>query len=1039
MSGKGIPKDVADRIKDRAKLEDIVPGLKRSGKDLITKCPFCGRDGKEGGLTVSPSKQIWKCFSSSCDKSGQGAVSYVMEVENLKYPDALRWLADHYHMIIDEPNLDQIIPKDSIVGGTGTRKSAKKQKSKSFCDLQLESSGLTVEDVIVSVKRDDKTTLEVPSFRTGTRSQYGDITPGDGDDMLIYYYDLEGRPVMYKRNEDTKVQHQLIRVRWQNPLQHIDKSGDPIKYQSPRGSGSHIYIPERIRKLYHNSRKIETLYIQEGEKKAEKCCKHGILSIGIMGINNLGHQSRFPVELQLIIQRCEVDQVVFMLDADWCDLSGGLKPGDRVDSRPKSFFSAVRNYKEYMLILKPLGLSLEIFFGHVRSNEKGEKGIDDLMAGTLKGNEKAMVKDIEKAIFDKEGDGQYVKIYKITQKDDKDIADLWLLNDRTKFAKRHIKALQDIGEFVFQKMKWRFDDKGAVELAQPLRPEEQYWQEEKMETRSGAFKKVLHFDYANCFTFLQNRGYWRIMMKSGEFRFVKIDGPVVEIVDNYHIKDFVTEFTRALDGARDVLNMIYRGGPQYLGFEKLSNLQYIYPAFERAERTSQCLFFQQKIWEISDEGVKELRYNEMKNKVWKDKIIDFDAEVTEELIYVTRITEENKHEYPGYHPGDFHIGLTETGSKCDFLKFLLYTSDFFWKKRKKGEVFTTENEILTTRHLLNKLTALGYLLHDYKNDSELKAVIAMDGMQSEVGASEGRSGKSLMGVAIEYVIPQAYIAAKSRKLTEDNFLFGEVNEKTKNVFLDDVRANIDFEFFFSLITGKLKVNPKGGQPFTLGKEDTPKLLISTNHAINGDGSSFTDRQAYMAFSDYYNDTHKPVHDFQHNFFTEWGKEQWNLFYNLMASCLMLYFRSLKEGWVGQGRGIIDPPMGSLDKRRLRQQMGEDFLAWAEDYFSGEVNDDDLGLQRRMNRQLVRKEIYDDMGEKNPLVRKWITPSSFSKRLKAFCKFMGYHYNPSRPNREGIEFADWLRENKRGSFIGEPDKTSGTEFITVADQDYLGML
>ncbi|MFH0757361.1 MAG: CHC2 zinc finger domain-containing protein [Bacteroidota bacterium] len=1018
MSNRGIPKETAERIKERSKLEDIVTGLKKSGKDLVGPCPFCK---SEKGLTVSPAKQIWKCFQ--CDKGGQGAVSYVMETENMKYPEALRYLADHYHMIIDEPIQ---APR---------KQSDKKPRAKSFCDLQLESSGLTREDVMVTVKQDDKTTIDSPAFKRGTRTQYGDIIEGDGDDMLIYYYDLDGRPVMFKRDENSKIKHKLIRVRWQNPLQHQDRNGDTIKYQSPTGSGSHIYIPEKIRKLYHNTRKVKTLYIQEGEKKAEKCCKHGIPSVGVMGINNLGHQSKFPVELQLIIQRCEVEHVVFMLDSDWSDLSEKLKPGDRVDTRPKSFFAAVRNFKEYMLTLKHLGISLEIYFGYLHKSEKQEKGIDDLMAGTLKGNEETMAADLEKAIYDKEGEGKYVKVHKITQKDDKDIADLWLINDRDKFAERHGDILKELGEFTFRKMKWRFNDEGKVEMAQPLRPEEQYWKEEKRPTKSGYDRLELSFDYANCFTFLQNRGYWRIQMKSGEFRFVKIDGPVVEIVDNYHIKDFVTEFTRELDKKKDVLNMIYRGGPQYLGFEKLSNLQYVYPRFERAERTSQCLFFKEKIWEITHDGIKELLYAEMKNKVWRDKIIDFSAEVTDELLKVTRITEDNKAEYEGYKPGDFHITYSENGKKSDFLQFLINVSNFHWKKTENGEDLTPQEQANVNRHLLNKLTAIGFLLHDYKNDSELKAVIAMDGSLSEVGASEGRTGKSLIGMAIEFVIPLVYIAAKSKKLTEDNFLFGEVNEKTKIIFLDDVRANMDFEFFFPLITGKLKVNPKGGKPFTLGKEDTPKLFISTNHAINGDGSSFSDRQAFMAFSDFYNDNHKPVHDFHHNFFTEWDKELWNLFYNLMATCLMLYFRSLKEGWVGRGLGILDPPMENIRMRRLRQLIGEDFLTWADEYFDTEEQVDDLGILRRINRQIARKDAYDDLLEKNPNLRRWVTPTAFGKRIRAYCRFRGYHFNPTKPNKLGVEFPDFVREKPGDVFIGESDKSGGIEYITVATKDY----
>ncbi|MDA3834401.1 MAG: CHC2 zinc finger domain-containing protein, partial [Spirochaetales bacterium] len=402
---KGIPKETAERIKVASKLEDIVPNLKKNGTTgLITKCPFCHVGGKGKGLTITPSKQIWKCFS--CDKGGQGAVSYIMAVEDKTYPDALRHLAEHYNISLDDP-----LP--TVSESSRKKKPANGKKQTSFCDLQLASSGLTREDVIVQVHADDKTTIEAPAFRSGTRTQYGDIIPGEGDDMLIYYYDLEGRPVRYRKNGE-KVLRDLIRVRWQNPMSHLDKGGSPIKYQSPAGSGSHLYLPEKIRLMYRNTRKVKTLYIQEGEKKAEKCCKHGINSVGVMGINNLGHQNQFPEELQLIIQRCEVEQIVFMLDSDWCDLSSNLKNADSVDTRPRSFFSAVRSYKEYMKSLRNLGINMDIWFGYVKKNEKNDKGIDDFLNASLKGKEKEMTKDLEKALNDKQGIGDYVQVHKIT-------------------------------------------------------------------------------------------------------------------------------------------------------------------------------------------------------------------------------------------------------------------------------------------------------------------------------------------------------------------------------------------------------------------------------------------------------------------------------------------------------------------------------------------------------------------------------------------------------------------------------------------------
>ena len=58
-----------------------------------------------------------------------------------------------------------------------------------------------------------------------------------------------------------------------------------------------------------------------------------------------------------------------------------------------------------------------------------------------------------------------------------------------------------------------------------------------------------------------------------------------------------------------------------------------------------------------------------------------------------------------------------------------------------------EEQFENNLHFLSKLTALGYLLHRYRNKSCEKAVICMDGRNSEVGESWGRTGKSLFGMA----------------------------------------------------------------------------------------------------------------------------------------------------------------------------------------------------------------------------------------------------------------------------------------------------
>ncbi|GHU80113.1 hypothetical protein FACS1894145_5790 [Bacteroidia bacterium] len=100
-----------------------------------------------------------------------------------------------------------------------------------------------------------------------------------------------------------------------------------------------------------------------------------------------------------------------------------------------------------------------------------------------------------------------------------------------------------------------------------------------------------------------------------------------------------------------------------------------------------------------------------------------------------------------------------------------------------------------------------------------------------------------------------------------------MTEKTRTVFIDDVRPGFDFESLFANITGDWAVNYKGGRRCTFPFATSPKIYLTTNHALNGEGSSFKDRQWLIAFSDYYNDQRKPIHDFGVMFFDEWDFEQ----------------------------------------------------------------------------------------------------------------------------------------------------------------------
>ncbi|HWK55861.1 MAG TPA: DNA primase [Parapedobacter sp.] len=95
-----IKQEVVDKILDIARIEEVVGDfvdLKKRGTSLIGLCPF--HNEKTPSFNVSVSKGIYKCFGCG---AGGDSVRFVMEHEKYSYPEALKYLAQKYHIEIEE-------------------------------------------------------------------------------------------------------------------------------------------------------------------------------------------------------------------------------------------------------------------------------------------------------------------------------------------------------------------------------------------------------------------------------------------------------------------------------------------------------------------------------------------------------------------------------------------------------------------------------------------------------------------------------------------------------------------------------------------------------------------------------------------------------------------------------------------------------------------------------------------------------------------------------------------------------------------------
>lgn len=1000
---KRITKDCINRLND-VSLFSILPAAEGKGMTRYCRCPSCNAEGKvkgkQKGLAVVDDpvkrKRLIKCNSCGL-KAGGGAVNVMMTVTGLEFIEACHKIADMTGIQIEYEK------ERSEDTGKGGRPDGLKNDRHSFCFRQLEASGLTYDDVKATVYVGNDL-CQVSPFRKGALDPFTGKVDELKDEMLILYYDLNGKrkKCIPTRNKTREVDY--TRVRWSNPEAHKDKSDKSIKYQTIAGAKTEFYFPQRIRTLYQTKTPFDTLFIQEGEKKAEKACKHGINSIAIQGIGNIGRKEEgLSDEIQYLVQTCKVKNIVMLMDSDWNDLARHIRKDDRVDVRPLSFARALIKFKRYVGTLAQCGLDVDIWFAHVNENENGDKGIDDLLVNTLKEREDGLRKDIDAAMTAHDGHGEYIDCLNVTSYSDMKIMGLWNLNNREDFFSCHHDELMKLKSFKFGDVFFTVTD-GKIAVSTEYGSGKEFWSisyDDKQ--RKKIEPNLLHMR-----SFLTANGFRSIKLPEGKRGLVKIESGVIRSRDEYEAREFVLNYVFKATKDEAVHLIFAESIDSRLSTAKLYQLEQLQTNAGKPTGDAQRFYFLDSQIEITD---KDIETSKLIGPVWE-----------ENLIKRNFVREKIFSEFRPDGNGSFDIELTPAGEECEFLRYLMNTCDMW-----KGRALTEQQDHEFRLHIANRITCIGYLLRDYRDMGEDKAIVAMDATMVDVGESNGRSGKSLIGKAINQFIAQTEINGPTLE-NNDPYIFSGVRNQTKNIFIDDIKQTFDFSNFKHHITGSLNVNIKQGGRFVIPYEESPKFYITSNHAVENLDSSCLARIEFMSFSNYYNRQFTPEKDFGHLFFVGWDERQWQLFDNLMAECVMLYMRSNENRWGDPNKGIIRPPMEDLNRRTYRQEMGENFLLWAELYYSPDGS--------HINRRETRKSVYEAYLAEFNIKSTQMTSKTFTKKLIAFCKYSGYNINAHKRSKEGYDFTDHHKKNPGESFIGGRDSSGGVEYLTITATDYV---
>ena len=410
--------------------------------------------------------------------------------------------------------------------------------------------------------------------------------------------------------------------------------------------------------------------------------------------------------------------------------------------------------------------------------------------------------------------------------------------------------------------------------------------------------------------------------ESESYLFIQKDGNFIDTTYESKIKDIVLKHLYNINKI-DVWNMMSER-PLYFKKEYLSFLDTPKLEISKDTKESSIIYYKNTAVKITKDDFKLINYDDVKGFVWKKQVIDRNIALKEESD-----------------------GMFKT---------------FLWKiaSEDKERYYTLKSVI-------------GYLLHSYKDKSLNKAIIFNDELISDT--PNGGSGKGLFHAAISKIKKMSMIDGKSFDNSK-SFLFQTVDIDSQVLLFDDVKKGFIFEDLFSVITEGITLEKKGKDAIKVPFEDSPKISITTNYTIKGDGDSHYRRVFEVEMSSYFNKNHTPTKEFGCLLFDDWDNNEWGKFDNYMLRCIQYYLQN----------GLVESQVVNLDYRKLINNTNKDFIDF--------MDSQDFNGQRYYDNELKNNFISDYEDYK---FHKWFTSTLFNKWLVKYCDYKFFEFEKGKTN------------------------------------------
>lgn len=383
--------------------------------------------------------------------------------------------------------------------------------------------------------------------------------------------------------------------------------------------------------------------------------------------------------------------------------------------------------------------------------------------------------------------------------------------------------------------------------------------------------------------FLTDNGVFRFRVTLERWILIQVVDNIVTQISKAEIKSIVSQYVDKEESA-DVYEYIANNVTKTFSDDWLELLPEATIEFKRDDAESSSIFYENGFLHITKDK-KELRpYSELDGFIWNTQILNRKVE------------------------------LSDKRPESDFERFIYNVSG-------GGSVSTPEEKDKANKRYASVCSAIGYLIHGYKNPACLPAVILNDEVISE--NPEGRTGKGLIAKSISKFKNTVMFDGKTFGF-DKSFVYQKVDLDSEIMFFDDVKENFSFESLFSVITNGVDVEKKGKGAFTIPFERSPKVIVTTNYAIKGGGGSNDARKFELELHMHYTKDHTPKDEFGKLFFDEWTLEEWNLFDLFMSECVQLFLRE----------GLIPQELVNLPEKKLINDTSIGFVEFMDEWIHG---------------------------------------------------------------------------------------------------------